>query len=206
MMPPEGSTYVAPDTPLIPAGTYWTTRLDIDPGHPDLGLLPDRLDADFDVPHPDSVYEAGFDALELASVQLVRWGIPGLVVKCCLGIEDVMLREVKLTFRMQADGSRRRWDVMHLSGIDDKPPCNESVAIIYANASFEQSKWPRTVPGEDQLACIPEVFAVEARLGESFLKSYALDALANWEDVDLLAMCGTLFDRCFLGACGSELP
>jgi hypothetical protein len=205
MIPHEDATYVEPGTSLNPAGTYWATHFRQDDRIPKRGPLPERIDADFETQHPDSVYEAGLVALELAHIQLVSWGMPGLPVRFCVTVDDVVLREVRLTFWMQATNCRRRWDVMHLSNFDDKPPCDETVAIIYANASFEQSEWPEAAPSEDRLARIPDVLLVKARLSESFLKSYALNALANWEDVDVPAMSGTLFDRCVLGALGIEV-
>lgn len=203
MLPPEDATYVSADTPLSPAGTYWTTHLRLNDRFPKLGPLPERIDTEFEIQNSDSVYEAGLQALEQAYIQLVRWGVPGLVLKCCLDIDDVMLREVSLTFRMQADSSRRHWDVIRLSDIEDEPPGDETATIIYVNASFEQSMWPQAGPSEDRLASIPDVMLVEARLGESFLKSYGLDALANWEHIDMQAICGTLFDRIILGSLGA---
>jgi hypothetical protein len=169
------------------------------PRFPESGLLPERIDANFEIHRMDSVYEAGLDALELASIQLVSWGVPGLAVKHCLTIEEVVLREVRVTFYMQALSDHRRWEVMQLSDIECESTHDEAAVIIYANASLERDQWPHAASDVGPLASVSDVVTVEARLTKGYLESYGLNELANWQEVDLRALCGTLFDVLVLG-------
>lgn len=211
-------------SPMSGTGMQWIARWEIDPRCPKFGPLPARIDMDVSIPnavvghnvqHGTSVYAAGLAALWLLKILLAEHGVPRYELDL-LGVEDVTLRGVTLTFLMicadhfEAEKLidmicitgrtlNRRCEIRASSNITVTLPEREYTVQAYIKTVLEHCKWSDDTPVEELLATMPRIVRIESRLGERFLKTRKLTSLADWKHAHAAGVYESLFNETVRG-------
>lgn len=182
--------------------TKWIVRCKVDPDHPELGEVPESIDAELNIPnatvghnlvHGTSVFAAGRAALEHLRIWMAQSGLPRSELDL-LTTEDVSLRGVTITYLIRCGSpaeAQKLVDAIRITGKVLNPKCevfeSTNVTVVlpystfvvkaYIKTNLKHCKFEDGSPVDTLIDEALSIVRIEVVVGKTFLEKFKIDGL-----------------------------